>query len=191
MWVTNALTSSEYSPFIIYSCCNPRLGQRWRTQTAKLGCSKVLRVSSDHLGERSCSVGTPCRRTGFCIRRNKEPINRKQQSNCLRLWTDLLAHLLLIKALKYIKYFCVFITKSDPKSLVHSSCQFNHCFLVTVRSGGYEPPFCQYGGWTVAAVRRTNNLLCPKTRPFIRTQKRPHFALTGKKQASLMLTFSD
>ena len=24
---------------------------------------------------------------------------------------------------------------------------------VTVRSGEYEPPFCQYGGWTVAAVR--------------------------------------
>ena len=31
---------------------------------------------------------------------------------------------------------------------------------VTVRSGGYKPPFCQYGGWTVAAVRKTNNLLC-------------------------------
>ena len=44
---------------------------------------------------------------------------------------------------------------------------------VTVRSGGYEPPFCQYGGWTVAAVQKTDNLLCPKTRPFIRTQKRP------------------
>ena len=24
---------------------------------------------------------------------------------------------------------------------------------VAVRSGGYEPPFCQYGGGTVAAVR--------------------------------------
>ena len=45
---------------------------------------------------------------------------------------------------------------------------------VAVRSGGYEPPFCQYGGWTVAAVRKTNNILCPKTRPFIRTQKRPN-----------------
>ena len=44
---------------------------------------------------------------------------------------------------------------------------------VTVRSGGYEPPLCQCGGWTVAAVRKTNNFLCPKTRPFIRTQKRP------------------
>ena len=44
---------------------------------------------------------------------------------------------------------------------------------MTVRSGGYEPPFCQYGGWTVAAVQKTDNLLCPKTRPFIRTQKRP------------------
>ena len=43
---------------------------------------------------------------------------------------------------------------------------------VTVRSGGYEPPFCQYGGRTVAAVQKTDNLLCPKTRPFIRTQKR-------------------
>ena len=62
---------------------------------------------------------------------------------------------------------------------------------VTVRSGGYEPPFCQYEGGTVAAVRKTNNFLCPKTRPFIRTQKRPHFALTGKMQAFLMLTFSD
>ena len=31
---------------------------------------------------------------------------------------------------------------------------------VTVRSGEYEPPFCQYGGWTVAAVRKTKNLLC-------------------------------
>ena len=45
---------------------------------------------------------------------------------------------------------------------------------VTVRSGGYEPPFCQYGGWTVAAIRKTDNLLCLKTRPFIRTQKRPN-----------------
>ena len=62
---------------------------------------------------------------------------------------------------------------------------------VAVRSGGYEPPFCQSGGWTVAAVRKTNNFLCPKTRPIIRTQKRPLFALTGKKQAFLMLTFSD
>ena len=62
---------------------------------------------------------------------------------------------------------------------------------VTVRSGGYEPPFCQYGGGTVAAVRKTNNFLCLMTRPFIRTQKRPHFALTGKMQAFLMLTFSD
>mgnify|MGYP003293665874 CR=1 FL=1 len=60
---------------------------------------------------------------------------------------------------------------------------------MTVRSGGYEPPSCQYGGWTVAAVRRTDNLLCPKTRPFIRTQKRPHFALTGKMQASLTFDF--
>ena len=31
---------------------------------------------------------------------------------------------------------------------------------VTVRSFGYEPPSCQYGGWTVAAVRKTENLLC-------------------------------
>ena len=31
---------------------------------------------------------------------------------------------------------------------------------VTVRSGGYDPPFCQHGGWTVAAVRKTENLLC-------------------------------
>ena len=54
------------------------------------------------------------------------------------------------------------------KSLAHSSCQFNHCFLVTVRSGGYEPPFCQYGGWTVAVVRKTNNLRCLKTRPFFK-----------------------
>ena len=39
---------------------------------------------------------------------------------------------------------------------------------MTVRSGGYEPPFCQYGGWTVAAVRKTNNFLCPRTRPFFK-----------------------
>ena len=45
---------------------------------------------------------------------------------------------------------------------------------MTVRSGGYEPPFCQYEGWAVAAVRKTNNFLCPKTRPCIRTQKRPN-----------------
>ena len=60
---------------------------------------------------------------------------------------------------------------------------------MTVRSGEYEPPLCQYGGWTVAAVRKTNNFLCPKTRPFIRTQKRPHFALRGKMQASLTFDF--
>ena len=47
--------------------------------------------------------------------------------------------------------------------------------FVTDKPGGYEPPFCQYGGWTVAAVQKTDNLLCPKTRPFIRTQKRPSF----------------
>ena len=45
---------------------------------------------------------------------------------------------------------------------------------VTARLGGYEPLFCQYRGWTVAAVRKTDNFLCPKTRPFIRTQKRPN-----------------
>ena len=45
---------------------------------------------------------------------------------------------------------------------------------MTVSSGGYEPPFCQHGGGTVAAVRKTNNFLCPKTRPCIRTQKRPN-----------------
>ena len=45
---------------------------------------------------------------------------------------------------------------------------------MTVKSGGYKPPFCQYGGWTVAAVRKTNNLRCLKTQPFIRTQKRPN-----------------
>ncbi len=60
---------------------------------------------------------------------------------------------------------------------------------MTVRSYGYEPPFCQYGGWTVAAVRKTDNLLCPKTRPFIRTQIRLHFALMGKIQASLTFDF--
>ena len=32
--------------------------------------------------------------------------------------------------------------------------------FVTDKPGGYEPPFCQYGGWTVAAVRKTENLLC-------------------------------
>ena len=62
---------------------------------------------------------------------------------------------------------------------------------MAVRPGGYEPPFCQYGGWTVAAVRKTNNFLCLMTRPFIRTQKRPHFAPRGKTQAFLMLTFSE
>ena len=31
---------------------------------------------------------------------------------------------------------------------------------VTVRSNGYGPQFCQYGGWTVAAVRKTDNFLC-------------------------------
>ena len=34
---------------------------------------------------------------------------------------------------------------------------------VTVRSGGYEPLSYQYGGWTVAAVRKTKNLLCSNT----------------------------
>ena len=31
---------------------------------------------------------------------------------------------------------------------------------VTARSGVYEPLWCQYRGWTVAAVRRTKKLLC-------------------------------
>ena len=52
----------------------PQLGQRRRTQTAKLGCGRTPRVSYDPLGEKSGSLGTPCCRTGFCVRRNKEPI---------------------------------------------------------------------------------------------------------------------
>ena len=36
--------------------------------------AKVLRVSYDPLGKKSGSLGTPCCRTGFCVRRNKEPI---------------------------------------------------------------------------------------------------------------------
>ena len=41
---------------------------------------------------------------------------------------------------------------------------------VTVRSGEDEPPFCQYGGRTVAAVRQTENLLCVcvHARPFFK-----------------------
>ena len=35
--------------------------------------------------------------------------------------------------------------------------------FVTDKPGGYEPPFCQYGGGTVAAVQKTNNFLCAYT----------------------------
>ena len=54
------------------------LKQRRRTQTAKLGCGRTPRMSYDLLGERSGSVGTPGCRTGFCVRRNKEPISDSQ-----------------------------------------------------------------------------------------------------------------
>ena len=61
---------------------------------------------------------------------------------------------------------------------------------VAVRSGGYEPPFCQYGGGTVAAVQKTDNLLCPKTLPFIRTQKRPNLP-QGVSSSVSNVDFSD
>ena len=98
----------------------PRLGQRRRTQTAKLGCGN---------NNRACPM--------IPSARNRE------------VWGLLAAE----------PAFAFAGTRSQS---------------VAVRSGGYEPPFCQYGGWTVAAVRKTDNLLCPKTRPFIRTQKRPN-----------------
>ena len=114
----------------------PRLGQRRRTQTAKLGCGWTPRVSYDPLGEKSGSLGTPCCRTGFCVRRNKEPICDSQ--------------------IRWIRASVLPIRRGD-----------------------------------CCCSPKTNNFLCPRTRPIIRTQKRPHFALTGKKQAFLMLTFSD
>ena len=97
----------------------PRLGQRRRTQTAKLGCGN---------NNRACPM--------IPSARNRE------------VWGLLAAE----------PAFAFAGTRSQS---------------VAVRSGGYEPPFCQYGGRTVAAVQKTDNLLCPKTRPFIRTQKRP------------------
>ena len=98
----------------------PRLGQRRRTQTAKLGCGN---------NNRACPM-IPSARDRV-------------------VWGLLAAE----------PAFAFAGTRSQS---------------VAVRSGEYEPPFCQYGGWTVAAVRKTNNFLCPKTRPFIRTQKRPN-----------------
>ena len=98
----------------------PRLGQRRRTQAAKLGCGRTPRVSCDPLGEGS---------------------------------------MILLELLAAEPAFAFAGTRSRS---------------VTVRSGRYEPPSCQYGGWTVAAVRKTDNFLCLKTRPFIRTQKRPN-----------------
>ena len=115
----------------------PRLGQRRRTQTAKLGCGN---------NNRACPM--------IPSARNRE------------VWGLLAAE----------PAFAFAGTRSRS---------------VAVRSGGCEPPFCQYGGWTVAAVRKTNNFLCLMTRPFIRTQKRPYCAPRGKTQAFLMLTFSD
>ena len=49
----------------------------------KPAAAKVLRVSYDPLGEKSGSLGTPCCRTGFCVRRNMEPIC-DSQIGCIR-----------------------------------------------------------------------------------------------------------
>ena len=84
----------------------PRLGQRRRTQTAKLGCGN---------NNRACPM--------IPSARNRE------------VWGLLAAE----------PAFAFAGTRNRS---------------VTVRSGGYEPPFCQYGGWTVAAVRKTKNSLC-------------------------------
>jgi len=62
---------------------------------------------------------------------------------------------------------------------------------VTVRSGGYEPPFCQYGGWTVAVVRKTKYLLCAYTHDHSLERKNARTYPKGLVQAFLMLTFSD
>ena len=47
------------------------------------------------------------------------------------------------------------------------------------------------GGLLLQSDRPISYCACVHARPFIRTQKRPDFALTGKTQAFLMLTFSD
>ena len=62
---------------------------------------------------------------------------------------------------------------------------------MTVRSGGYEPPSCQYGGGglLLQSDRPKTYCACVHARPFIRTQKRPHFAPRGKMQASLTFDF--
>ena len=97
----------------------------------------LARNDKEHLLKTSANVGTPCCRTGFCVRRNKEPICDSQ--------------------------------------------------IIWIRA-------------SVLPIRRVDCCCSPKdrkltmrihARPCIRTQKRPHFALTGKIQAFLMFTFSD
>ena len=78
----------------------------------------TFRNDKERLLKTSANVGTPCCRTGFCVRRNKEPICDSQ--------------------IRWIR-----------------------ASVLPIRRGG-----------TVATVRETDNFLCPKTRPFIRTQKR-------------------
>ena len=92
-------------------------------------------MSYDPLGKKSGSLGTPCCRTGFCVRRNKEPICDSQ--------------------IRWIRASVLPIRRVD-------CCCSPKDQKLTVRM---------------------------HARPFIRTQKRPLFALTGKKQAFLMLTF--
>ena len=96
----------------------------------------LARNDKERLLKTSANVGTPCCRTGFCVRRNKEPICDSQ--------------------IRWVRSSVLSIRRVD-----------------------------------CCCSPKKNNFLCPRTRPIIRTQKRPHFAPRGKMQAFLMLTFSD
>ena len=109
----------------------PRLGQRRRTQTAKLGCGN---------NNRACPM--------IPSARNRE------------VWGLLAAE----------PAFAFAGTRSQS---------------VAVRSGGYEPPFCQYGGWTVAAVRKTDNLLCVCTHD-LALERKNAIRIERKSQAFLI-----
>ena len=58
--------------------------------------------------------------------------------------------------------------------------------FVADKLGGYEPPFCQYGERTVAAVRKIDNLLCVFTHDLVLERKNARTYPKGLVQAFLI-----
>ena len=120
----------------------PRLGQRRQTQTAKLGCNKMLRVSCDPLGKgsRICNVDFV---TLIC---HSEPVLTlawESQSTVLNVeiaTTSLRTGFAMTTNWGTLHIWGLLV--AEPAFAFAGTRSRS----VTVRSGRYEPPSCQYGG---------------------------------------------